>query len=381
MSARRTVRTCVVLAAALLAAAGAGRALDRIERAALPKGIAQAPAGMGFLTVALGGFRGIAADLLWLRATRLQDDGRYVELSQLAEWIAALEPQCTQVWAFHAWNMAYNISAMMADAEDRWRWVRSGLRLLQERGLAANGDDPAMYAEIAWMQLQKIGGFMEGDDPEYPRRWTAEMDRVLPQGRLPEQGAEEAAVAEGRLREAYRMDMDRMRRMEALYGDLDWGSPYAHAGYWALTGRDLHPGERDLACERLLYQSLAQAFFAGTPARSEDGSDGLRPPAPRLDLLEGVFKSLDEAAGAHPDDTGIREAVRGFAESAMVLLHAAGREPDARRVFDRRLAQAGPGGAAAPDYTTFVTDPSAVERLPPAARRAVQQMQQKETPR
>jgi hypothetical protein len=90
-----------------------------------------------FTTVALGGFRGIIADLLWMRAIRLQEEGSKVfELVQLSDWIGKLEPHLATVWVFNAWNLAYNISILFPDPEDRWRWVNAGLRLLRDEGLA-----------------------------------------------------------------------------------------------------------------------------------------------------------------------------------------------------------------------------------------------------
>ena len=41
------------------------------------------PPLVAFTTVALGGFRGILADVLWLRAIRMQEEGNYFELVQL----------------------------------------------------------------------------------------------------------------------------------------------------------------------------------------------------------------------------------------------------------------------------------------------------------
>src|SRR6266853_1021609 len=96
------------------------------------------PPLVAFTTVALGGFRGIIADVLWLRATELQKDGKYFELVQLADWITKLEPRFAQVWAFHAWNMAYNVSVLFNDPPDRWRWVRQGIVLLRDEGLKYN---------------------------------------------------------------------------------------------------------------------------------------------------------------------------------------------------------------------------------------------------
>jgi len=44
-----------------------------------------APPPAALTTVLLGGFRGVFTDLLWIRAATLQQQGRFVELVQLAD--------------------------------------------------------------------------------------------------------------------------------------------------------------------------------------------------------------------------------------------------------------------------------------------------------
>ena len=76
-----------------------------------------APPLLAFTTVALGGFRGLISNLLWIRANDLQKDDKYFEAAQLAEWITDLEPHFAQVWVYQAWNMAYNISVKFKENE------------------------------------------------------------------------------------------------------------------------------------------------------------------------------------------------------------------------------------------------------------------------
>ena len=80
---------------------------------------------LAFTTVALGGFRGLISNALWIRANDLQDEDKFFEMAQLADWITKLEPHFVQVWLVQAWNMAYNISVKFKDYPDRWRWVRT----------------------------------------------------------------------------------------------------------------------------------------------------------------------------------------------------------------------------------------------------------------
>ena len=90
-----------------------------------------APPMLAFTTVALGGFRGLIANALWIRANELQNEGKYFEMVQLADWITKLEPTFVQVWIVQAWNMAYNISVKFPDPQDRWRWVAARHRVVE----------------------------------------------------------------------------------------------------------------------------------------------------------------------------------------------------------------------------------------------------------
>ena len=51
------------------------------------------------IVAGLGGFRGIITEVVWFRADRLQDEGRYAEMAQLANILTTLEPHTPDVWA------------------------------------------------------------------------------------------------------------------------------------------------------------------------------------------------------------------------------------------------------------------------------------------
>ena len=158
MNARAKKILLLLLAAALLAVSGqVQKSLDR-DRVQLGLTIGEplqnAPPLLAFTTVALGGFRGLISNLLWMRANDLQLDDKYFEAAQLADWITDLEPHFAQVWNFQAWNMAYNISVKFkenapGDFSDRWRWVQRGIELLRDRGLLYNPDDVSIYRNSA----------------------------------------------------------------------------------------------------------------------------------------------------------------------------------------------------------------------------------------
>src|SRR5881394_3634797 len=159
MSSRLRKVLLVLLAAALLAGSSFVQKslnLDR-DRLGLTRitPLENAPPVLAFTTVALGGFRGLIANALWIRANELQQDGKYFEMVQLADWITKMEPTFTQVWTVQAWNMAYNISVKFTNPYDRWRWVQRGIELLRDGGLRYNPREALMYRELAWFFQHK----------------------------------------------------------------------------------------------------------------------------------------------------------------------------------------------------------------------------------
>src|SRR5438270_4727059 len=138
-----------------------------------------APPVLAFTTVALGGFRGLISNVLWIRATDLQDEDKFFEMAQLADWITKLEPHFVQVWLVQAWNMAYNISVKFKDFPDRWRWVSRGLELLRDQGLHYNPDETLIYRELAWFFQHKLGQNLDDGNMYYKQQWANEMAKVF----------------------------------------------------------------------------------------------------------------------------------------------------------------------------------------------------------
>ena len=124
------------------------RGLDtqiRTHRLRYTGNIRNAPPLVAISTVALGSFRGIIADLLWLRLQALQNKKSYFEMVQLSQWIVDLQPHFSGATRFLAWNMAYNISVTCSSSVDRWRWVNEGIKLIRDKAIEYNPDDPGIY--------------------------------------------------------------------------------------------------------------------------------------------------------------------------------------------------------------------------------------------
>lgn len=128
------------------------------------------------LGIAMGAFRGIFVNFLWMRANQMKEDGKFYEANQLAEAITKLQPRFPSVWVFHAWNMAYNISVSTQTPEERWHWVRAGIDLLRDKGIPANPNSLLLHKELGWIFLHKIGGQTDDANLYYKRmlaqEWT-----------------------------------------------------------------------------------------------------------------------------------------------------------------------------------------------------------------
>lgn len=137
------------------------------------------PPGVALATAALGSFRGLFVDVLWYRTNSLQDAGKFYEANKLSQWITRLQPRFPKVWAFHAWNNAYNISVATHTADERWYWVNSGVQLLRDRGIVWNPTTPSLYKELAWIFSHKIGQVTDDMHWYYKRKLAEEWTEVL----------------------------------------------------------------------------------------------------------------------------------------------------------------------------------------------------------
>lgn len=131
------------------------------------------------LGIAMGAFRGIFVNYLWIRANDMKEAGKYYEAIDLASAITRLQPRFPHVWVFHAWNLAYNISVGTQTAGERWQWVNAGIRLLRNEGIRANPNDLLLHKELAYIFLHKIQGITDDANQFYKRQLAKEWQIVL----------------------------------------------------------------------------------------------------------------------------------------------------------------------------------------------------------
>lgn len=166
MTAGRALLAGVLLLA--LAQGVAWLAAPRREVAALPPGEF---AG----TLMLGGFRGLACDLLWLRADSSKDAGRFYESVALAEAITRVQPRFVDVWQHLAHDLAYNI-AFEADGQDgKYAWFVAGVRA-NARGVERNPGVEKLVRHLAWLFHHKGDQFHERVEAE---DWSTLINPLL----------------------------------------------------------------------------------------------------------------------------------------------------------------------------------------------------------
>jgi hypothetical protein len=280
------------------------------------------PPVVAFSTMALGGFRGLIADILWIRAGDLQQKGKYYELVQLSDWILKLQPKFASASSYMGWNMAYNVSVACKRPDDRWRWVRRGIQLMQD-AVTMNPNDPDVYHELAWIYQHKLGNVLDDAQRYYKETmardlmflygkhypdweaWAAspateealrerfpadhpawlailaynggDLARLFGEfrlnGGLPKELKEKLAAEDASVLDCYfrrrwlkndwNVEPEKMLETNRAYGELDWLLPESFGIYWARVGLEHSPERKDLALTRLILQSLVATFNYG----------------------------------------------------------------------------------------------------------------------
>ena len=308
--------------------------------------IADVPPEYALFTTALGGFRGLLVDLLWLRAIKLQKEGKFFEIVQLYDWIGKLEPTLEDIWAMNAHNLAYNVSMAMPKREDRWRWIQRGLEMLKDHGLRYNPKSQQLHYELSWFYLDRVGGRRDDYHWHYKTHLALKMQRTLgwlqpdleaiaaapetveelnadedvaafsqdaealgislpechgdllwPEAKLsPEQleflGSEDrraalkkvsAFYAARALRDDWRLQPGRMLRLREEYGPIDWRLSDSLAFYWSSIARELSEKETEREnSNRIFYFAFANLFRRGRLFLEPQGRDHMYITQPEL---------------------------------------------------------------------------------------------------
>jgi hypothetical protein len=370
MSARvKQIIMLALVAVFLFGSSQLQKSLD-VDRATLGLTISQplqdAPPVLALTTQALGGFRGLISNFLWMRADTLQMNDQFFEAAQLANWITDLEPHYSQVWAYEGWNMAWNISVKFKDFSDRWRWITNGMVLLRDRGLQYNPDNVVIYQQLAWIFQNKMGEYLDDANNYYKQQWAWQMKPFFgPNGTnfdalLHPQTAEDRTNAYVLLH-TFKIDPVIAEKVNERWGPLDWRLPEAHAIYWGSLGLQQateHPknvvATDIIQLRRVIYQSMMQAFQHGQIIPNPfTGRAELGPNLAIIPKVNDAYETMmkdDPAEASH-----IAIAHRNFLLDAVYYLYEDDDMADAKKWYDYV-------GKMYPDKTILEAQPTSFPR-------------------
>ena len=354
--------------------------------------INNAPPIVTFTTMALGSFRGLLADLLWLRAASLQEDKNYFEMVQLASWITKLQPRFASATAYLAWNMAYNISVTCSLWQDRWYWVWEGIKLIRDEALFYNPESARLYWELAVIFQQKMGNVLDNASYYYKARLATEMEAIItlePRwetwSKAPKTEAEflkrypadsalwgaarkagfrdfralsddfransllskkfvdalndpdtardvDAALRMIWLHDKYRLDPAYIHQLNQDYGTMDWRLPEAQALYWA--GMGIKMTGHDMQCSRVIATCLQEMMRAGRVLWTQQEGYRYLIIAPNLDLVQSAIRTYDWAREEADGLESFRTGKINFMKNACVMLFYFGRLDETKTVFE-----------------------------------------------
>lgn len=292
-----------------------------------------APPMLAFTTVALGGFRGLIVNFLFIRSNQLQGKGLYFETMTLGDWITKLQPTFTPVWRFQAWNMAYNISRVFEYPKDRWGWVWAGISLMRDEGLKYNPTDPEMYRELGWFFYDKIGRYSETEHFAYKRIFHEMTADVFPTGKPDLDALEKPQTDEEKerarlLKERFNMDVKYVRDTEEKFGPLEWRLPETHAIYWCVVGMNKAKSGDPMVMFRVIWQSMQMTFQRGVI--NINPFDNRVEFSPNLDVVEKVNETYEVVKSFIPARADyVARGQETFLHEAIYLLYLHGRKQEA----------------------------------------------------
>lgn len=103
------------------------------------------------MNLVLLGLRGIAANVLWLEHDEFFKTKNWARMEATAQSIITLQPHFLEVWRFHGWYLAFNVSSQWDDVRDRFYWVKKGAKFTMQ---GANKNEA--FAELPW----EVGGML-----------------------------------------------------------------------------------------------------------------------------------------------------------------------------------------------------------------------------
>lgn len=303
------------------------------------------------VTLILGGFRGPYVIWLWMKVEDEKQKRIHFDLIDRYTKIAALQSDYPQMWVFHIWNMAWNVSVQWQSPDRKYEWIRRAIEFGTE-GYRRNPRSAEIMAQIGDVYGEKLGRSQEA---AYYRNRVKE-----------DEGRSTFLIA-------YEW-FDRARKANDRYGTLLHGlskvavyskAPHSVTSYateltldgFALFGRcvDLQEAGRPEEARDAYRRGLALVAEAQPPAGSgksgawawarrewEDHALRFEKEGVPASLITNYHRFFTEAGEA---SAALEAFQAALAYENLPLFWAAKRTQEARwRVLDDRLSPPGPDG-------------------------------------
>jgi len=131
----------------------------------------------------LGGFRSVAATMMWAKVHTLWHEGKgtWFDCLHVMRSTTLLDPHWIEPWRIIAWHMAYNLYVETDDAGQRAMLLDKAISALKE-GISWNPEEVDLFIELGWTYFDKL------DDYEQAAKWLratlqmehpAYLDRII----------------------------------------------------------------------------------------------------------------------------------------------------------------------------------------------------------
>ena len=102
------------------------------------------------------GLRGLAVNLLWMKALDAQEKKQWDTFSSTLNSLVKIQPNFIKVWEYQGHNLSYNTSVEFDDYEQRYRWVKKGIEFLT-MGIPYNRRDHRIIDALGFFSGNKFG--------------------------------------------------------------------------------------------------------------------------------------------------------------------------------------------------------------------------------
>jgi hypothetical protein len=121
-----------------------------------PAKLSEIDPGSETMKLASLGLRGIAVNILWLKATEFKEQKDWDNFASTLNSLVKIQPNFVKVWEYQGHNLSYNVAVEFDDYEQRYHWIKKGITFLTQ-GIPFNRRDHRIIDNLGMICGQKFG--------------------------------------------------------------------------------------------------------------------------------------------------------------------------------------------------------------------------------